>query len=158
MFQWDAVDSSPDLGGENVLQTVKVVDIKTRTTWTELGRVFCMLGTRMGYTNTEEHSEMPFLWGGEWRQTCVNPKKPKNHNRSGSRSPTRTLEGALLTAVWRVPAHRKAKCLLHSMLRRVQSFVRYGIVLQRAEASTRKQIGVDRGPWSDSDRSRYHTC
>jgi len=32
MFQWDAVDSSPDLWGENVLQTVKVADIKTRTT------------------------------------------------------------------------------------------------------------------------------
>jgi len=42
MFQWDAVDTSPDLGGQNVLKTFEMaIRHYRRTTWTELERVFC---------------------------------------------------------------------------------------------------------------------
>ena len=40
MFQRDTVDTSPDLGGQNVLKTFEMV-INRRTTRTELERVFC---------------------------------------------------------------------------------------------------------------------
>jgi len=41
MCQWDAVDTSPDLGGQNILKTFKIaMRCKRRTTRTELERVF----------------------------------------------------------------------------------------------------------------------
>jgi len=40
MFQWDAVDTSPDLGGQNVLKTFEMATWRNRrTTRTELDRV-----------------------------------------------------------------------------------------------------------------------
>ena len=43
MFHWDAVDTSPDLRGQNVLKTFEMMAIlhNRRTTRTELERVFC---------------------------------------------------------------------------------------------------------------------
>ena len=42
MFQWDAVDNSPDVGGQNVLRTLEMaIRHYRRTTRTELERVFC---------------------------------------------------------------------------------------------------------------------
>jgi len=41
MFQWDAVDTSPDLAGRNVLETSEmVIPHDGQTTRTELERVF----------------------------------------------------------------------------------------------------------------------
>ena len=42
MFQWNAVDTSPDLGGQNVLTTLEMaIRHNRRTKRTELERVFC---------------------------------------------------------------------------------------------------------------------
>ena len=42
MFQWDAVDTNPDLVGQNVLKTFKMaIQHNRRTTRTELERVLC---------------------------------------------------------------------------------------------------------------------
>jgi len=42
MFQWDAVDTSHDLEGQNVLKTFEMaIRHKRRTTQTDLERVFC---------------------------------------------------------------------------------------------------------------------
>ena len=42
MFQWDAVDTGPDLRGQNVLKTVEMaIRRNRRATRTELQRVFC---------------------------------------------------------------------------------------------------------------------
>jgi len=44
MFQWDAVDTSPDLWGQNVLKTFEMAIRHNRLTRrTELGRVFLSL-------------------------------------------------------------------------------------------------------------------
>jgi len=42
MFQWDAVDTGPDLGSQNVHETFEMaIRHNRRTTRTELERVFC---------------------------------------------------------------------------------------------------------------------
>jgi len=42
MLQWDAVDTSPDLGGQNVLKTFEMaIRYDRRAIRTELERVFC---------------------------------------------------------------------------------------------------------------------
>jgi len=42
VFQWDAVDTSPDLGGHNVLETFEMaIRRNRRTTRSEFERVFC---------------------------------------------------------------------------------------------------------------------
>jgi len=45
MFQWDAVDTSPDLAGKNVLDTLQMaIRHNRRTTRTELEREFSITG------------------------------------------------------------------------------------------------------------------
>ena len=42
MFQWDAVDTNPDLEGQNVIKSFEMaIRHNRRTTRTELERVFC---------------------------------------------------------------------------------------------------------------------
>jgi len=46
MFQWDAVDTSPDLESQNVIKTFEMaIRHDRRTIRTKLERVFCRWGT-----------------------------------------------------------------------------------------------------------------
>jgi len=63
MFQWDAVDTSPDLGGQNVLKTFEMaIRHYRRTTWTELERVFCC---SIFFTYIEVYFYGPLQGGGD---------------------------------------------------------------------------------------------
>jgi len=94
MFHWDAVDTSPDLRGQNVLKTFEMMAIRhnRRTTRTELERVFCRwtyfhLRSKIFFPALLGESDRPVLWthhcwrfvftaGATYRREC------HQHNRN----------------------------------------------------------------------------
>jgi len=75
MFQWDAVDTSPDLGGKNVLDTLQMaIRHNRRTTRTELEREFSVTGFIFTFKNI-----LPALLRGGWAIDLIAPSLWMRH-------------------------------------------------------------------------------
>jgi len=85
MFQWDAVDTNPDLEGQNVIKSFEMaIRHNRRTTRTEL-QSFFVAGFIL--TDVQKYFFLAFLWGGgrapplsplcirHWLQQASDPRR-----------------------------------------------------------------------------------